>query len=200
MIVHLKPKHMKLLSLIALIAGMLLLNSCGLRSDDATLGTELENPTEQAFFNNLAQLCGQSFEGQQEYMREGRESWEDMHFVMHATVCENDSIYLPFHIDDDHSRTWMFLVEDGKLRFRHDHRDPDGTPQRSTMYGGYADDNGTAFRQYFPADDYTIDNRLSSPSSVWIVELAEDMSTYSYSLHAGDTKIFKASFDLTNPL
>ena len=183
-----------------LVVFLIAMCSCGSRDGQAVLGTELLNPEEQAFFNNLAQLCGQSFEGQQEYMHEGRESWEDMHFVMHVTVCENDSIYLPFHIDDDHSRTWMFLVEDGKLRFRHDHRDPDGTPQRSTMYGGYADGNGTAFRQYFPADDYTIDNRLSSPSSVWIVELAEDMSTYSYSLHAGDTKIFKASFDLTNPL
>ena len=188
------------ITLVFMAFGMVVLNSCGSRGGHDVVGSELTDPNEQAFFNNLAQLCGQSFEGQQEYMREGRESWEDMYFVMHVTVCENDSIHAPFHLDDDHSRTWMFLVEEGRLRFRHDHRDPDGTPQQSTMYGGYADGNGSAFKQYFPADDYTIDNRLSSPNSVWIVELAEDMSTYSYSLHAGDTKIFKASFDLENPL
>ena len=190
-------KSQRYFLLVCLMPVFLILNSCG---DRRQLGSELSDPAEKAFFNNLATLCGQSFEGDQAYMREGRESWAHMHFVMHVTVCEDDRIYIPFHLDEDHSRTWMFLVVDGKLRFRHDHRDPDGTPQRATMYGGYSDGNGTAFKQYFPADDYTIENRISSPSSIWIVELAEDLSTFSYSLFAGETKIFRADFDLTKPL
>ncbi len=174
--------------------------ACGQRSAPPEVGTELTNLQEKAFLNHLAGLCGLSFEGQQLYMREGRESWEDKHFVMHVTVCEDDRVYVPFHLDDDHSRTWMFLVEEGRLRFRHDHRDPDGTPQRSTMYGGYSDGQGSEFVQYFPADDYTIDNRISSANSIWIVELAEDLSTFSYSLVAGETLIFKGEFDLTKPI
>ncbi len=191
-------KSLRSVSLVLLCFLAVGLYSCG-GSKKRSLGSELINPAEKAFFNNLAVFCGQSFEGEQAYMREGRESWDHMHFVMHVTVCEDDRIHIPFHLDEDHSRTWMFLVEDGKLRFRHDHRDPDGTPQRATMYGGYADGNGTAYKQYFPADDYTIENRISSPSSIWIVELAEDLSSFSYSLFAGETKIFRADFDLTNP-
>ncbi len=49
-------------------------------------------------------------------MAEGRESWAHMEFIMHVTLCEDDRIFVPFHLDDDHSRTWMFLVEDGKMR------------------------------------------------------------------------------------
>ncbi len=174
------------------------LSGCG--PSQPKVGSELVNPVEKAFLNNLASLCGQSFEGEEAYMRAGRESWAHMYFVMHVTVCEDEKVYVPFHLDEDHSRTWMFLVEDGKLRFRHDHRDPDGTPHQATMYGGYANGEGTAFKQYFPADDYTIDNRISSANSLWIVELAEDLSTFSYTLFAGETKIFRADFDLTNPL
>ena len=37
----------------------------------------------------------------------------------------------------DNSSTWMFPVEDGRLRFRHEHRHDDDTPDEITMHDGY---------------------------------------------------------------
>ncbi len=160
-----------------------------------------EHDSFTAFFNNLKSLCGKSFEGKQIYMKEDRESWEDKHMVMHVTVCEDDVVHIPFHMDEDRSRTWMFFNENGELRFRHDHRHEDGTPEDMTMYGGYADqERGTATHQVFPADAYTIDIHPISADSEWVVELKNDMSILSYQLHHEGELLFEAHFDLTQPL
>ncbi len=155
---------------------------------------------EQAFLNNLASLCGKSFRGREVYMQEGRESWADKDLVMHVTVCEDTHVHIPFHIDDDTSRTWMFLAENGKLRFRHDHRHPDGTPEEQTLYGGYADGEGDAFHQYFPADEYTRELLSDTLNRQWNVILDKDMTYFSYQLQYHGEVVFRADFDLTRPL
>ena len=163
--------------------------------------TELLLPdNEQAFLNNLASLCGQSFRGQETYMQEGRESWADKDLVMHVTVCEPNQVQIPFHIDDDKSRTWMFLADNGRLRFRHDHRHEDGTPEDQTLYGGYSDGTGNEFRQHFPADEYTIDLLVDTLNREWHVVLDEELSNFSYRLLYHGEIVFQADFDLTNPL
>jgi hypothetical protein len=155
---------------------------------------------EQSFLNNLASLCGQSFAGMEIYSKDGRDSWADKSMVIYFTVCETDRVHIPFHIDDDQSRTWMFMNEDGKLRFRHDHRHEDGTPEDLTLYGGYADGSGTAFRQSFPADDYTNNLLDDDLDRVWNVVLSEDLSKMRYELGYKGEIVFKAEFDLTTPL
>ncbi len=162
-----------------------------------TVGSELTNPLERAFLNNIAQLCGQTFAGGETFIAEGRESWAHKKFVMHVTVCEDDRVYVPFHLDDDHSRTWMFLVEDGRLRFRHDHRHADGTPEEVTMYGGYADGDGTSLRQSFPADDYTCEMLPTACNAVWRVFLSDDLTTFSYQLMYGEELLFEGAFDIS---
>lgn len=161
------------------------------------VGSELINTQERAFLNNIAQLCGQTFAGRETFIAEGRESWADKSFVMHITVCEDDRVYVPFHLDNDHSRTWMFLVEDGRLRFRHDHRHEDGTPEEITMYGGYADGDGTSLLQNFPADDYTCEMLPTSCDAVWRVFLSEDLSTFSYQLLYQEELLFEGAFDIS---
>ena len=162
-----------------------------------TIGSELTNAQERAFLNNIAQLCGQTFAGGETFIAEGRESWAHKSFVMHVTVCEDDRVYVPFHLDDDHSRTWMFLVEDGRLRFRHDHRHEDGTPEDITMYGGYSDGLGTSILQSFPADEYTCDMIPTSCDAVWRVFLSEDLSTFTYQLLYQDELLFEGAFDIS---
>ncbi len=162
-----------------------------------TVGSELTNPQERAFLNNIAQLCGQTFAGQETFIAEGRESWADKEFVMHVTVCEDDRVYVPFHLDDDHSRTWMFLVEDGRLRFRHDHRHEDGTPEEVTLYGGYADGHGSALAQSFPADDYTCELLPTACNAIWRVFLSDDKSTFTYQLFYEEDLLFEGAFDLS---
>jgi hypothetical protein len=198
-------KKKKILHWCILMIGALAITSCGERRPPAVedakhIGSELKDAGQQAFMNNLAMFCGQSFRGQQIFMAEGRESWALRQFVMHVTVCEDDRVYIPFHLDDDESRTWMFLVEDGRLRIRHDHRHADGTPEEVTMYGGYADESGTGFWQNFPADDYTCDMLPNSCHAQWRVELSQDLQTFSYALFNYGELLFRAEFDLGRPL
>lgn len=168
--------------------------------EDMPYGSGLESMSQRAFFNQLATYCGQSFSGKQVFMAPERDSWEDKKFVMHVTVCEDDHIHIPFHVDEDQSRTWMFLVEDGRLRFRHDHRHEDGTPEEVTLYGGYGDGKGDRLMQRFPADDYTCQLLPDNCNSIWQVELTEDPGTFNYSLFSGNNLVFTATFDLTKPL
>lgn len=170
------------------------------QTDEKDATSQSLTADEQAFIDNLASLCGKSFAGKETYSKDGRDSWADRSMVIHFTVCEPDLVQIPFHIDDDQSRTWMFMNEDGKLRFRHDHRHEDGTPEDLTLYGGYADGNGTAFQQSFPADDYTNNLLDDDLDRVWNVVLSEDLSQMRYELGYKGEIVFKAEFDLTTPL
>ncbi|MBW6479678.1 MAG: hypothetical protein K0B37_09640 [Bacteroidales bacterium] len=179
--------------------------SCGPRTQPAEDLTEtppglFDSETHQVFFNNLASLCGQSFMGEQVYRSHHGESWADRTMIMYVTVCEDDHIHIPFHVDDDHSRTWMFLAEDGKLRFRHQHLHEDGTHEEGSMYGGFADENGTAFVQYFPADEYTAGVIEDGGGNLWTVSMDEEFTMFSYRLDRDGEKRFEIVFDLTNPI
>jgi hypothetical protein len=119
---------------------------------------------------------------------------------MEVRVCEPGRILIPFRVGDDTSRTWMFLAEEGRLRFRHDHRHPDGSPEDETLYGGYADDGGTAFVQHFPADEYTGQLIEGGEGNLWTVMISEDLSVFTYRLERDGEKRFRIDFDLTRPL
>ncbi len=156
--------------------------------------------TQQEFFSNLARLCGQSFAGEQIFRSHHASGWEDYEMVMHVEVCESDRILIPFHVGENTSRTWMFLVEDGRLRLRHDHRYPDGTPEEESLYGGYADDTGTAFLQRFPADEYTAELIEGGGGNVWTIKMDEAFTTFTYRLERDGEKRLRVDFDLTSPL
>ncbi len=158
------------------------------------------NDSEKAFLKNLASLCGQSFLGKQIYSKDGRDSWAEKRLVMYVTVCEEDKVYIPFHVDENKSRTWMFLNENGKLRFRHDHRHEDGTPEDLTLYGGYSDGKGSDLVQCFPWDEYTESILTDGNKRQWNVFLNDDLSTFTYELYVNEELVFAAEFDLTKPL
>ena len=154
----------------------------------------------QQFFDNLASLCGQSFEGAETYTIEGRENWQGKRLVMEVVHCEKEQVHITLAVDENRSRTWKFLEEDGALRFRHDHRHEDGTPEEVTLYGGYASNAGNGLVQYFPADVYTCELIEYACKNEWVVMLSEDMTTFSYILSLDGVMRFQADFDLTKPL
>lgn len=160
----------------------------------------LEDSNQQAFVANLARFCGQSFAGRQVFLAEGRQSWADRSMTIHFSLCEEGQINVQFHMDEDHSRTWMFKEEVGRLRFRHDHRHPDGTPEDITLYGGYAHSMGTTFEQNFPADEYTCEQIPTSCNATWTVSMTDDLTIFSYQLKNFGELLFQADFDLVNPL
>ncbi len=156
--------------------------------------------THQAFFENLGHLCDNSYKGEEIYRSHHGESMAGYDLIMHVTVCEDDHIYISFHICDDYSRTWMFIAEEGLLRLIHDHRDEDGTPHELTMYGGYADDTGHEYVQHFPADEYSGQIIEDGSGNVWTIKLDKDLTTFTYRLERDGEKRWRVDFDLTQPL
>jgi hypothetical protein len=160
-----------------------------------------QNPgnDQKEFLENLKTLCGNSYSGVVVHPETPPRGFTDP-LVAHFTVCEDNVVHIPFHVGENTSRIWMLTMSDEGLLFKHDHRHPDGTPENMTDYGGWANEEGTPLIQRFPADEYTISLRESLKSHIWVIELSEDLSTYSYSLYLYENLYFRADFDLVNPI
>jgi hypothetical protein len=154
---------------------------------------------QRQFFQAMQALCGNSYSGEVVFPEEAPQGFTDP-LVAHFTICEDNELHIPFHVGENTSRTWMFTLSDEGLLFKHDHRHPDGTPERMTNYGGWGDDRGDEFGQYFPADEETIALRDNLRSHIWKAEVSDDMSTFSYSLYIWENLYFRADFDLTSPI
>jgi hypothetical protein len=174
-----------------LLALLMLLYIPVLAQNPATSQTE--------FLDNLKALCGNSYSGVVVHPETPPRGFTDP-LVAHFTVCEDNVVHIPFHVGENTSRIWMLTLSDHRLLFKHDHRHPDGTPENMTNYGGWDNDEGTSLIQRFPADEYTISLRESLKSHIWVIELSEDLSTYSYSLYLYENLYFRADFDLLNPI
>ncbi len=177
--------------------------ACGPAAEKEKTGIEETialSGNEKKFFERISTLCGKKFAGEEVFTAEGRESFAGEKMIIHFEKCTEDEIRIPFHIGDDKSRTWLLLVEDGELRFRHDHRDEDGDPEEITMYGGYSDKKGTEYSQFFPPDDYTLDLLERAPGHEWVLTFSEDMKTLTYCLQSKDNLVFKAKFFIDEPL
>src|SRR5690606_21909831 len=101
-------------------------------------------------------------------------------------VCTADAVRMPVQVGEDRSRTWIFTRPAAGLELRHDHRHPDGTPDRVTMYGGMAKQGGSARSQAFLADDYTARLVPGAETNVWTVSLSEDGKLLRYRLERHD--------------
>src|SRR3546814_12097458 len=77
---------------------------------------------------------------------------------MHVRGCDAPAreLRVPFHVGDDHSRTWVITRTADGLRLKHDHRHADGSEDVLTMYSGDTDAPGSAVRQEFPVDAESI--------------------------------------------
>ncbi|MFP4555294.1 MAG: hypothetical protein ACLFNU_00360 [Bacteroidales bacterium] len=191
--------------ILLLLVAIVFLTSCDSRQrqtseEEAKNQSVFDSETHQEFIDNLASLCGKSYRGEQVYRSHHGDSWADRNMIMHVTVCEDDKVHIPFHVDDDHSRTWMFFAEDGKLGFKHQHLHEDGTHEYGSMYGGYATDKGTAYTQYFPADEYTSEVIEGGEGNVWTVSMDKELTWYSYRLDRDGEKRLEIMFDLTEPV
>jgi len=161
---------------------------------------------QQAFFDNIAALCGKSYAGRIVVDRPastGADPFTGKMLVMHVRECSGETIRIPFHVGDDRSRTWVLTRTGDGLRLKHDHRHADGTPDALTMYGGDTTEAGSASRQEFPVDTesqamFTRDGRSMSNTNVWAMEL-ERGRVFVYEL-ARPGRLFRVEFDLTQPV
>jgi uncharacterized protein (TIGR02246 family) len=160
----------------------------------------------EAFFAGLAGHCGKAFAGRivaNEPTPTVADPFEGKNLIVHFRRCEADRLEMPFHVGNDHSRTWVLTRGATALTLKHDHRHEDGSPDALTMYGGTTAAAGTAQRQEFPADAetkalFTRQNLPASVPNVWALEI-EPNARLVYEL-ARPGRLFRVEFDLTQPV
>ena len=191
-------------------AATLLLLALVLAPTRAVLPATEGRETSEAFLAALSELCGKAFAGRivanEPAAAPGAppDPFEGKALVMHVRECTPGEFRVPFHVGDDHSRTWVITrTAGGGLRLKHDHRHEDGTPDVLTMYGGDTTSPGTAVRQEFPVDAeskalFERQGLKASMTNVWAIELEPDRR-YVYEL-ARPGRLFRVEFDLTEPV
>lgn len=157
--------------------------------------------THDTFFDQLRALCGKAFEGKVVVDTPKSAGFEGR-LVMHVRTCSDTQIQIPFHVGDNHSRTWIIRKTGSGLSLKHDHRHADGSFDAQTMYGGHTLDAGWAQMQSFPADQYSKElfTKLGSPQSntnVWQMMIYPDFFAYRL---IREGREFRVNFDLKNPV
>lgn len=137
--------------------------------------------TRDAFMGTLRGMCGQHFEGAMTYAIDPKNDFAGKKMSLEV-VCSDAAVRMPVRVGADSSRTWVFSRTAAGLDLRHDHRHPDGTPDAVTMYGGLANDAGTALSQSFLADQHTFDVFPGSETNIWTTSLSADGNTFTYRL------------------
>jgi hypothetical protein len=152
------------------------------------------------FFHSLYALCGQAFEGRVLEAPAEDTTFSGQRLVMHVRECTDDTVYIPFHVGENRSRTWVITRTKTGLRLKHDHRHDDGSEEDLTQYGGDTATPGTAYQQEFPADGFTAELLPPAATNVWTVEVHPG-ATYVYALRReGTDRRFRIEFDLTRPV
>ena len=157
---------------------------------------------QEAFFDKLSEHCGKAYAGQLVSKDEADADFVGKPMVMHVRECSETELRIPFHVDDDHSRTWVITKTDTGLRLKHDHRHEDGSEDAVTQYGGDTIYEGAKSRQVFPVDQFSIDMFLRegldvSVVNIWAVEINE--ATFAYEL-SRPNRHFRVEFDVTQPV
>ncbi|CAN7224919.1 hypothetical protein LJR168_000819 [Pseudoxanthomonas sp. LjRoot168] len=161
------------------------------------------------FFANLQHLCGKAYAGRitaNQPAPTTPDPFEGKALVMHVRGCDDPTreIRIPFHVGDDHSRTWVLTRTGTGLRLKHDHRHEDGSPDAVTMYGGDTAEPGSTRRQAFPVDADSIamferEGLAASVTNTWAMELVPG-KTFVYELSRPNGRLFRVEFDLTTPV
>jgi len=158
-----------------------------------------------AFVAAIARHCGRAYAGRitANEPATADDPFDGKALVMHVRDCAPGELRIPFHVGDDHSRTWVVTRTTAGLRLKHDHRHEDGSADVLTMYGGDSVTPGSAARQEFPvdADSRSLFEREGLKASVdntWAIEFDPD-AKFVYEL-ARPGRLFRVEFDLTRPV
>lgn len=148
------------------------------------------------FWAELRKLCGKSYAGTLASAPENDADFTGKELVMHVRACDANQIRIPFFVGADKSRTWVLTKQNERILLKHDHRRADGTPDKTTMYGGLTSNGGAATRQMFPADEETAALIPAAAANVWWIELAPGESLTYNLRRVGTERFFSVKFDL----
>ena len=160
-----------------------------------------------AFFAALASACGKAYAGRvvaNVPAPTAPDPFEGKPLVMHVRECDSDVLRIPFHVGDDHSRTWVVTRIATGLRLKHDHRHQDGSPDVLTQYGGDTRERGSTTRQEFPVDAESIslferEGSQASVTNTWAMEMVPG-ERFAYELSRPGGRLFRVEFDLRAPV
>lgn len=184
-----------------LISGCALLLSISVQANSIKEAPLVSIASHDSFFNNLAALCGKAFAGNVSVDTPSSDGFNGR-LIMHVRKCTDNQLQIPFHVGDDHSRTWIITKTGSGLSLKHDHRQKNGEYDKSTMYGGHTVDAGWPNVQSFPADQYSKElfARLGNPqssSNIWQMYIYPQTFTYRM---IREGREFRVDFDLTKPV
>ncbi|GAB2516270.1 hypothetical protein [Microbulbifer agarilyticus] len=161
------------------------------------------------FLKNISTYCGKAFAGKivaNEPKTDTPDPFEGKQLIMHVRGCDHPTtqIKIPFHVGDDHSRTWILTRTENGLRLKHDHRHKDGSDDAVTMYGGDSETAGTEARQEFPVDAESIamfkkEGLTASVENTWAMEIHPE-KIFAYELTRPSGRKFRVEFDLQKPV
>lgn len=158
-------------------------------------------PTHDAFFDHLRAHCGKAYEGRVTVNNPEASGFEGR-LVMHVRKCSEHELQIPFHVGDNHSRTWILTKTGSGISLKHDHRNADGSYDELTMYGGHTVDAGFENSQSFPVDQYSKElfAQLGLPASntnIWQMYIYPEEFTYRL---IREGREFRVDFDVTRPV
>ncbi|WP_322970490.1 hypothetical protein [Faecalibacter sp. LW9] len=154
-----------------------------------------EKVPSQVFWENLQKHCGKAYSGQLADHSKN-DDFMGKELKMHVISCQPHEIKIPFHVGDDHSRTWVLTLQDQVIQLKHDHRHKDGSEDKITQYGGTNPNPGFENFQMFPADLETHQRIPYASTNVWWITLDDTKFTYNLQ-RAGSDKKFTVAFDLS---
>ncbi len=205
-----------------LMAGLFLLVACGtdapppaapvapplpVRAASEPAPTPAAVPAD-VFLARIAEHCGKAYAGQiiANTPPEGEapaasDPFDGKVLVMHVRECGTAELKIPFHVGDDHSRTWVLTRTADGLRLKHDHRHEDGSNDAVTMYGGDTAAVGSEQRQEFPVDAESVatferEGLAVSVTNTWAMEI-EPGKRFLYELSRPTGRLFQVEFDLS---
>ncbi|MCE4372035.1 hypothetical protein NY667_22385 [Xanthomonas hortorum pv. hederae] len=206
-LVSLTAPGLTLLMLVAAVSGCAISSTS--KSTFATSPAPIRAAPADRFLAALAVHCVQAFAGRvliDTPASTAPSAFAGKPLVMHVRGCDDPAheLHVPFHVGDDHSRTWVLTRTATGLRLKHDHRHADGSADALTQYGGATIDAGSANRQEFPVDAESIAlfkrlGSIASLSNTWAMEIQPGRSVV-YQLSRPGGRLFRVEFDLTQPV
>jgi len=153
---------------------------------------------QRAFFENLRALCGRTFGGRTIRAEPGDRTFEPARLHMAVEECDDHEIRVPFVVDGDDSRTWVFQMREEGLTFFHVHLRDDGTEYEASGFGGHATADGTATFQSFP-DFWATDETPPEEHRIWRLRIDRENDLLVYYLDRGGRPAYRLVFYLGEP-
>ncbi len=190
---------MKIYKLVNMIGMLFFVLVTAVPAQDKVVSIEAQD----MFFEHLTAMLGQAFEGKVTEGGAGDQTFAPYRLVMHVRAAEDNVLYIPFHVGENRSRTWIITRTGSGLQLKHDHRHSDGSHDELTMYGGHTVTAGWGNAQAFPADQYSKELFVAGgiPQSVdntWHMYIYPG-KIFSYRL-TREGREFRVDFDLTKPV